>query len=44
MERESFPGSSAVKESAAKAGDAGDTGSIPVLGRSSKVANGNLPG
>ena len=36
-----FPGGSAVKESACNAGDAGDAGSIPGLGRSPGGGNGN---
>jgi len=44
-----FPGGSVVKESTANARDAGDTGSIPDLGRSPMEGNGNplqvfLPG
>ena len=35
-----FPGSSVVKNLPAKAGDAGDTGSIPGLRRSPGVGNG----
>ena len=37
----SFPGSSVGKEYACKAGDTGDTGSIPGMGRSSGGRNGN---
>ena len=36
-----FPGSSAVKNPPANAGDTGDTGSIPGLGRSPEGGNGN---
>ena len=36
-----FPDGSVVKNPPAKAGDAGDVGSIPVLGRSPRVRNGN---
>ena len=36
-----FPGGTIVKNPPAKSGDARDTGSIPVLGRSSGVGNGN---
>ena len=36
-----FPGSSAVKNPPANAGDTGDTGSIPGLGRSPERGNGN---
>ena len=36
-----FPGASMVKNLPAKAGDAGDTGSIPGLGGSSGEGNGN---
>ena len=36
-----FPDGSVVKNLSAKAGDAGDVGSIPVLGRSPRVRNGN---
>ena len=36
-----FPGSSEVQNPSANAGDAGDTGSIPGLGRSLGKANGN---
>ena len=36
-----FPGSSAVKNPPANAGDTGDTGSIPGLGRSPEGRNGN---
>ena len=35
------PGGTAVKYAPASAGDAGDTGSVPALGRSSGVGNGN---
>ena len=37
-----FPGGAVVKNPAAKAGDARDTGSIPGSGRSPGVGNGNL--
>ena len=37
-----FPGGSVVKNSPANAGDTGDTGSIPGLGRSPGEGNGNL--
>ena len=37
-----FPDGSVVKNPPANAGDAGDTGSIPGLGRSPGVGNGNL--
>ena len=37
-----FPGGSAVKNLPATAGEAGDMGSIPGLGRSSGEENGNL--
>ena len=37
-----FPGGSVVKNPTANAGDAGDTGSIPGLGRSPGVGSGNL--
>ena len=37
-----FPGGSAVKNPPATAGEAGDMGSIPGLGRSSGEENGNL--
>ena len=37
----SFPGGSVGKESTCSAGDAGDTGSIPGLGRSPGGGNGN---
>ena len=37
-----FPGGTVVKNPSANAGDTRDTGSIPVLGRSSGVGNGNL--
>ena len=36
-----FPGGSAVKNSSANVGDAGDAGSIPGLGRSPGGGNGN---
>ena len=36
-----FPGGSVVKNSPAKAGDAGDVGSLSKLGRSPGVGNGN---
>ena len=36
-----FPGDSAAKNPPANAGDTGDTGSIPGLGRSSARGNGN---
>ena len=36
-----FPGSSTVKNLPAKAGDAGDEGSIPGLGRTTEGGNGN---
>ena len=36
-----FPGGSDGKESACSAGDTGDAGSIPGLGRSPRVGNGN---
>ena len=36
-----FPGGTAVKNSPADAGDARDVGSVPELGRSSEVGNGN---
>ena len=38
----SFSGGASDKSLPANAGDAGDTGSIPGLGRSSGVGNGNL--
>ena len=38
---EGFPNGSAGKESAGKAGDTGDVGSIPGLGRSPGGGNGN---
>ena len=37
-----FPGGSVVKNLPANAGDIGDTGSIPGLGRSPGEGNGNL--
>ena len=37
-----FPGSSGVKNLPANSGDEGDTGSIPGIGRSLEVGNGNL--
>ena len=37
-----FPGGSVVKNPPANAGDAGDVGSVPGLGRSLGVGNGNL--
>ena len=37
-----FPGDSAVKDPPATAGEAGDVGLIPGLGRSSGEENGNL--
>ena len=37
-----IPGSTVVKNPPANAGDARETGSIPGLGRSSGVGNGNL--
>ena len=37
-----FPGGSVVKNPPANEGDAGDTGSIPALGRSLGEGNGNL--
>ena len=37
----SFPGGSVVKNLPAKAGDTGDVGSIPGLGRSPGAGNGN---
>ena len=37
-----FPGSSVVKNLPASAGDTEDVDSIPLLGRSSGVGNGNL--
>ena len=37
-----FPGGSAVKNLPAKARDIGDTGSVPVSGRSPEEGNGNL--
>ena len=37
----SFPGGSGVKNPPAKAGDTGDVGLIPGLGRSPKGGNGN---
>ena len=36
-----FPGGSVVKNLPAKVGDVGDTGSIPVSGRSPEAGNGN---
>ena len=36
-----FPGGSVVKNPPANAGDAGDVGSVPGLGRSPGVGNGN---
>ena len=36
-----FPGGGSGKESAGNAGDARDAGSIPGLGRSARVGNGN---
>ena len=36
-----FPGGAVVKNTPANAGDERDTGSIPVLGRSPRVRNGN---
>ena len=36
-----FPGGAVVKNPPANAGDAGDMGSIPKLGRSPGVGNGN---
>ena len=36
-----FPGGSVVKNTPANAGDAGDVGSVPGLGRSPGVGNGN---
>ena len=36
-----FPGGSVVKNPPANAGDTGDVGSIPGLGRSPKGGNGN---
>ena len=41
-DNEGFLGDSVCKESAYKAGDAGDTGSIPGLGRSPGSGHGNL--
>ena len=41
IEGEGFPAGSAVKNSPANAGDTGDAGSIPGLGRSPRVGNGN---
>ena len=38
-----FPGGSVVKHLPANAGDAGDVGSIPGLGRSPGVGNGKPP-
>ena len=38
---ESFPGDSAVKNPPTNAGDAGDSHSIPGLGRSPEGGNGN---
>jgi len=37
-----FPYGTSSKESAVRAGDSREPGSIPVLGRSSRVGNGNL--
>ena len=37
-----FPGGTVIKNPAASAGDAGDTGSIPGLGRSPGGVNDNL--
>ena len=42
MSREDFPGSSVVKNLPANAGDTGEAGLIPGLGRSLGVGNGNL--
>ena len=41
IEREGFPDGSVVKNSPANAGDTGDAGSIPGLGRSPRVGNSN---
>ena len=41
MNLPAFPGGSVVKNLPANAGDAGDTVSIPGLGRASGVGNGN---
>ena len=41
MKQEGFPGGAVVKNPPAKAGDAGDLGSIPGLGRSPGEGNGN---
>ena len=41
MRRKGFPGGSVGEESACNAGDAGDTGLIPGLGRFPGVGHGN---
>ena len=38
-----FPGGAVVTNPPANAGDTGDSGSIPGLGRSPRGGNGNLP-
>ena len=42
MKQEGFPGGAVVKNPPAKAGDAGDLGSIPGLGRSPGEKNSDL--
>ena len=41
LRTQGFPGGSVVKNQPDNAGDVGDTGLIPVLGRSPGVGNGN---
>ena len=41
IEGEGFPGGSVLKNPPADAGDTGDVGSVPRLGRSPRVGNGN---
>ena len=43
MPKEALPGDSVVKNPPANAGDTGDSGSIPGLGRSPGEGNGNPP-
>ena len=43
MSLRGFPGGAVLKDLLAKAGDTGDEGLVPRLGRSPGVGNGNLP-
>ena len=43
MSLRGFPSGSVLKDLLAKAGDTGDEGLVPRLGRSPGVGNGNLP-